>query len=173
MSEKLAALLFQVLRDGDSWMGPLVDVYRPNLAALEIGIDGHLDCRKFAEALEKVLCERKTMRWNQTPGGAWTAGRYLVAERTDHGWNATTDSGNMILLNGTLEAAKAAAEEHAARVPEFDAQEVEKIELDSGALDVAIEAATQANVAGDDDQAQLVSAIKGYIWACRVRGLKL
>lgn len=56
--------------------------------------------------------------------------------------------------------------------PEFDVQEVELIELDSDAVEVALEAATEANRAGDDDQAQLVTAIKAYVWACRVRGVK-
>jgi hypothetical protein len=51
---------------------------------------------------------------------------------------------------------------------EFNA---EKIELDTDALDTALDAATESNRAGDDDQAQLVIAIKAYIWACRVRGI--
>jgi hypothetical protein len=52
--------------------------------------------------------------WTETEGGAWTSGEYLIVERIDgKGWNATLGDIH-VLLAGTLEECKAAAEAHAA-----------------------------------------------------------
>ncbi len=40
-----------------------------------------------------------------------------------------------------------------------------EVQLDDKALDHAIEAATESNVAGDDHQTQLETAIKVYLFA--------
>lgn len=45
-------------------------------------------------------------------------------------------------------------------------EEAAKIRLNTPAVNVAIDAATEANRAGEDNQAQLVIAIKVYLLTC-------
>lgn len=52
---------------------------------------------------------------------------------------------------------------------EYDVDAANAVDLDDDALNMAVEAATEAHVAGLDEHDQLVAGLKAYVWVMENR----